>query len=791
MSYFCFFTVRVGLHLGKPRLLCKTMTEANSISPAASDPGHAPGKAQSAFIIALIVLASVLAYHPVLRFDFITYDDPDYVTENAHVQSGLTTTNIVWALKSGHAANWHPLTWISHMVDVRLFGLNPAGHHATNVLLHVIDSVLLFALFRRLTGAAWRSGFVALLFAVHPAHVESVAWISERKDVLSTLFFFLTLLAYTAYSKRKDAPPPGPRRVGALYALSLVLFALGLMSKPMLVTLPCVLLLLDFWPLARFRSRGWPSLVVEKIPFFALSFGSCVITLLVQKEAEQGLDTYPLRARIANMLVSYLRYLGKLMWPFNLATPYPGISHWPASYAVGAALILVLGTIAFVWSMRKFPFGIVGWLWFLGTLIPVIGIVQVGEQSMADRYTYVPFVGLFIVLVWGAGEVAARLRIPRSIDVLLGLLACALCTWRSHDQVQTWRDSATLYRHAINVTRNNFIAYYNLGNYADHHGRADEAMTNYLKSVEIQPHYPEPLNNIGCLFTDRKQFAEAIPYFEAAIKSRPDFTDAHENLANALRELGRLPEALPHYRVVVEKRPAESGSLNGLGNALAQQAKYTEAIPYYEASLKVKPDQAAAHYSLANALMKLRRLDESISHYRSSLEFDPGNALALHDLGIALAMRGSLDEGAVVLRKAVSLQPTNAVYLLTLGKVLAQQGKPDQALVYFNDAVRLAPGNPDARNSLGSALATTGQLDQAIEQFHESIRLRPLSPSTHFNLGRALAAQGKSDEARTAFAEVLRLKPDLVAAQRELQRLDSLKPGSNGQLSNPVAPANP
>lgn len=721
-----------------------------------------------AFICLLLAVAIMATYYPVIHNQFVTYDDPDYVTDNAHVKNGLNPGDVAWAFRTGHAGNWHPLTWLSHMMDVQLFKLNPAGHHLTNVLFHTANTILLFAVLRRLTATWWRSAFVAALFALHPLHVESVAWISERKDVLSAFFFVLTLLAYASYAQGSNT---GGRR--SFYLLSLTFFALGLMSKPMLVTVPCVLILVDYWPLGRFQSGSIPKLLIEKIPFFALSAASCVATLVVQKEAQQTLDTLSVGARVGNSLVSYARYLLKMFWPFNLATPYPHPGHWPVGEVILAALLLGILTLTVLWFGRRSPFAIVGWLWFLGMLVPVIGIIQVGEQSMADRYTYLPYIGIFIVLVWTAAEVCGRLHVPPVFSGTVGILLLALCAVRARDQVHCWEDSYRLYRHAIAVSKNNFIAYYNLGSYLDTQGRMDEAMTNYLKAVEIQPHYQDPLNNLGVIFANRKQFADAIPYFEAAIRLKGDFTDANANLANSLRESGKFAEAIPHYRAVLEKRPEDTSALNGLGNALSSQGQFAEAIPYYEKSLHAKPDQTAAHYDLGNAFLKLRRLDEAIGQYRLAVEQKPDHAHALHDLGVALAMKGRTDEAIAQLRQAVRVEPENPIFALSLGKVLGSQGSFDQALPFFTQAVRLAPNNPDAHNGLGSTLAAVGRIGEAIEQFEISLQLRPANPATHFNLGKALAAQGKIDAAREHYNEALRLRPDFAPARREL---DSLAP---------------
>jgi tetratricopeptide (TPR) repeat protein len=561
----------------------------------------------------------------------------------------------------------------------------------------------------------------------------------------------------------------------------------------MLVTLPFVLLLLDYWPLRRNAECGmqsaesgirsaqggallWMKLIWEKLPFFALSAASSLVTVLVQERAMQPLTNLSLGARVGNALVAYARYLGLAFWPANLATPYPHPGHWPLYQVLLAAALLAGLTLAALALCRRLPFIPTGWFWFVGMMVPVIGIVQVGEQSMADRYTYLPLIGVFIVVAWGMGAVAARLRLPRAACGVAAGLVLVACAFRTSQQLPAWQNSESLYRHAVRVTKKNWIAYYNLGSCLDADGRVDEALTNYFKAVELQPHYPDPLNNIGCALANRKQFAEAVPYFEAALRSRPDLISAHENIAAALRELGRLSEAIPHLQFVVKAKPEDTGAWNGLGNALVSEGRYAEAIPCYEASVRAKPDQAAAHYNLGNALAKLRRADEAISQYQLALQQKPNYPEAQHDLAIVLARQGKPEEALPHLREAIRGQPGNAAYRLALGKVLAALRQLDEATQAFTEAVRLAPSNPDAHSALATALAMAGKLDEAIPHYQEALRYRPDNPGTHLNLAKALASQGQTDEAIRHLNEALRLKPDFAEARQALQALEAAKP---------------
>ena len=523
----------------------------------------------------LLTVMTLAVFLPVARHGYVNYDDSDYVTANRHVQSGLTWENVVWAFKSGHASNWHPLTWISHMLDAQLFGDKPGAQHLVNLGLHIADTLLLFLLLRRMTGALWRSFMVAALFAVHPLHVESVAWISERKDVLSAFFFLLTLGAYARYAEcRMQRPNAGrtprtscftfhvsrftPVPAAGWYLVALLLFTLGLMSKPMLVTLPFVLLLLDFWPLGRFHpssltprpSLPW-RLLAEKAPFFLLAAASSVVTFIAQRKGGAVSTSLSFGARLANAVISYVRYIGKMLWPRDLSILYPHPGHWPAWEVAASLVILVAICVAVVLLSRRRPYLPMGWLWFCGTLVPVIGLVQVGIQSMADRYTYLPLIGLFIMLVWGIAD-----SIPpqpwRGGAMAVGggalLVACALLT---EQQVQFWRDSAALFGHAVQVTKDNYLAYNNLGFYLSGQGKTAEAMENYRMSLKINPAYEDALNNLGYALAGQKKYLEAVPLYEAALRIRPDQAEVHNNLGNALSEIGKIDEAIQHYLVLL------------------------------------------------------------------------------------------------------------------------------------------------------------------------------------------------------------------------------------------------
>ena len=502
-------------------------------------------------VCALLLLAVALVFGQTVGHEFVNYDDDDYIYENSQVTRGLTSEGVGWAFTRSHSGNWHPLTWMSHMLDCECYGLRPGGHHLSNVLLHAATAILLFLALRQMTGRLWPSALVAVVFAVHPLRVESVAWVTERKDLLSGLFFMLTLAAYARYAGRPFSP--------ARYLAVVVLFALGLMAKPMLVTLPFVLLLLDYWPLDRFDGspRRGLRLIVEKIPLLLLAMASCMVTLQVQSMAFAEGRATPFSLRIANALLAYVTYLGQIFWPAGLSVlyPYPTQS-LPMWKVAGASLVLAAITSSAMAGWRKRPYLLVGWLWYLGMLVPVIGLVQVGTQAMADRYTYLAQIGPYLVLVWGSESMCRGWTWRRwmcgaaSALIVAGLIACA---WR---QATYWRNSETLWTHTLAHTAENFLAHNNFGVDLARQGRLDEAMAQYRSALEINPGYPEANVNLAGLLSRRGKDQEAIAYYERALRNVRERVEIHFTLGTVLRRQGRLPK--PSH---VSRRPCKSGPI--------------------------------------------------------------------------------------------------------------------------------------------------------------------------------------------------------------------------------------
>ncbi len=669
---------------------------------AASSARRTPlGRIDLAIAVALVA-ATLLVYAQVRTHGFLNYDDPDYVTANPHVSAGLTTAGAAWAFTTGHDANWFPLTWLSLMADVQVFGLNAGAHHLVSVVLHLLSALLLFAVFRRMTGTRWPPALVACLFALHPLHVESVAWVAERKDVLSGLFWMLTLLAYARYVGR-----PGRGR----YALVLAAFGLGLMAKSMLVTLPLVLLLLDWWPLGRWSPTAGRRalatvvpLIREKLPLLALSAAMSAVTFLVQRSAGAvaSVDTVPPGERLANAVMSYAVYLRDMVWPARLAIFYPlrPIDPWAA--LVSAALVAAV-TIAVVREAGRRPYLTVGWLWYLGTLVPVIGLIQVGSQSHADRYTYIPSIGITLAAAWGLADIARRW--PRYRMALAGLAAAAcvaagVVTWRL---LPSWRTSDAVFTHAIESTGANYVAEFNLGMVQRSEGHLDAALARYERALAIRPAYAEAQNNIAEILIVRNRAPEAMPHLAEALRLRPGLVDAHINLGVASAEAGRPDAAAAAFRDALRLDPENAQALAGLGRALARLGQSDEGIRLLAEAARRAPDSPDIHAGLATALALAGRSSEARAEFAAAIRLQPANAQAHFDLGTLLARDQQWSEAAGEFGEAVRLQPDYVRARVNLGSSLATLGRYDEAIAQFSEALRLQPNLDEARRNLDYA----------------------------------------------------------------------------------------
>ena len=579
-------------------------------------------------ICLVLALSTVLIFWDIFSHQFVIIDDPIYVARNPHVQSGLTLQNIKWAFTTTRAEFWHPLTWLSYMLDTQLFGQQPAGYLFTNLLLHVLNAILMFVLFRAMTQNRWQSALVAVLFALHPLHVESVAWIAERKDVLSSFFWLLTMGVYINYARH-----PGLKKM----LLLCLAMSLGLMAKPMLVTLPCVLLLLDYWPLRRFRLESSLGanlsealfLIREKIPLFALAAIFSLAAFVVQKTGGgiSSADQYSLADRIYNAVISYVSYMWKMIWPHKLAVFYPFPDTFPIWQVGGAGFVLIGITILAIQSARRYPFFIVGWLWYLGTLLPVIGLIKIGDFSMADRYTYIPLTGIFIIIIWGIPEIIPKLPLKKlalgavSAIVITGLAAV------SHFQVRLWKDSFTLFEHALHVTEKNYYAHYGLGHALAGQGRMDQAGVQFSKAVELMPSKATLHNDLGRVLASQGQFQKAEIHFDKALEIKPQFPDAHFNLANVLVVNNRLGPAIFHFSEALRLHPRIADDNDSTASLSVPQ--YLELVDRVDTKAK---------------------LDRAVAHNRKKLSDNPHNLIAVRNLAILYSVKGDYDQALVLLQ---------------------------------------------------------------------------------------------------------------------------------------------
>jgi tetratricopeptide (TPR) repeat protein len=589
--------------------------------------------------IALFV-ATIYVYSDVNKFNYVNYDDNEYVSENYNIQKGINAESLKWCFTAVHSNNWHPVTWISHMVDFSLFGINPAGHHVVSVIIHIVNVFLLFILLYLITGLRWPSLLVSAVFALHPAHVESVAWIAERKDVLSAFFMFLTIISYYLYVKDKKATK------WISYVLALILFALGLMSKPMLVTLPFVLLLLDFWPLSRMKKDVWVWL--EKIPFFALTIISAVLTFWAQKSmgAVQSVNQFPIFLRIENAALSTIKYIGKLFWPHPLVVFYPYNQYISIITFTLCLLVILFFTFLFLKEYKKRKYLIVGWLWFLGTLVPVIGIVQVGTQAMADRYTYITHIGLTIIIAWWAYEMLKRFKNRESIYAVIIIFLIFLQVPLTRLQASYWEGPIILFEHQLKYEIGTPLIMNNLGLSYSEKGQTDKAIDSYYKALEINPTYFSVLNNLGSALSSKGDIPGSIKYYQKAVDSEPN---------NPLI-----------YRIY-----------NNLGIAAIYQQRLNDAVGYFEKAMRLEPGYDATYNNMGVAMENLGRLDDAIFYYRQGLIINPRHSGLYNNIGLAYGKKGEVDKAIEYFTRAIQADPNNgtAVNNLSLAKKYKAEGR--------------------------------------------------------------------------------------------------------------------
>jgi tetratricopeptide (TPR) repeat protein len=704
------------------------MTGSPSPPKAPVATGRLDQRGPVAALCLLLVAITFAVFGQTAHFGFVNFDDDLYVYANARVTCALTWKGLLWAWMHPVCYFYHPLTMLSLMVDYQLHGLHAGGYHLTNVLLHAASAVLLFLVLRRMSGALWRSAFVAAVFAIHPLRVESVAWISERKDVLSGLFFMLTLGAYARYVRQ-----PSRRR----YAAVALAYALGLLSKNMLVTLPMVLLLLDWWPLQRFKLDGagggkaalfW-RLVKEKIPLFLLSIASCVATALVPVKIPESVRV-PLFGRIGNALVSYVIYLRQMVCPARLAIPYlyppNGLPFW----MVGLAFVLLAAISITVWACReRRPYLLMGWLWYLGMLLPVAGFIQISYHARADRYTYLPAIGLALAATWAVGDWSRRWKLPRA--VLGGLMAALIaalmiCSWK---QTGYWKDTETLWTHTLACAPGNHTALSKLGLLLCQQGRLDEAVAHYQNGLQIYPDDAEIHADLGNALLQQGNVDQAIAHYLMALKVMPDFAEAHYNLGNALVQKDRFSEAVTQFQVALRFNPTNADAHINLGNVLFKLGRVDEAIAHYQNALQIKPDFVPVRLNLGNALLQVGKPDQALAHLQQALDANPNNAGLRLSLGLCLLQLGRMQDALSQYQNALQIEPANPALQNNLAWLLATS--PEASLRDGNRAVELARQanaltsgqNPAFLTTLAAAFAEAGRFPEAVETAQRALSL--------------------------------------------------------------------
>ena len=766
--------------------------------------------------LALITLA---IYSPVLTHGFLIYDDQQYVTTNPQVRAGLRWHGIVWAFTTFYASNWHPLTWISHMLDCQLYGLNPLGHHLTNLLLHTANTALLFLFLNRATGALWRSALVAGLFAWHPLHVESVAWIAERKDVLSAFFFLLTIGAYVRYAEKSVISDQWSvvwkKGRAAWYCGALAFFALGLLSKPMLVTVPFVLLLLDYWPLmrgARAEARMVKligALLLEKVPFFVLAGLVCVLTVLAQGRAYSIVSNaaLPLSTRMGHAAISYAHYVGATFGPRRLAAYYPYESKEPVSEIMLACGFLVLITVMAVWFAKRRPYLLVGWLWFLGMLVPVIGLVQVGDQAWADRYTYLPLIGIFMAVVWeGAQLLDEKIANPKARGRFAAVASAAVAlpllgmTWH---QVGYWKSSRSLFEHAAAVTENNAKAITLLGSLLAEEGKLDEARSYYARALAYDSRNPQAHYSLGKLLEREGKLNEAITEYEHALWFKPLREETHIRIGMLLAKQNRSSEAAAQYQAALDFNPQSAAALNNLARLLHTEGRSDEAIEKYSSALKIDPGLAEAHNNLGVLLLQKGKISEGVAQLREALRLKRSDPETEYNLAMGLNQQSQWNEAALLFARIAPARPQDANLYCEYGLALSNLGRTREAMRCYAHALLIQPDLPAALDRLAWILVTDPDPSirngaEALPMAQRAYELTGMKDAEKLlTLAAAYAENGRFAEAAETVKKTEQLpkmnQPFNSMAQRMLEAFRSEKPWreEKERYANPSASSNP
>ncbi len=744
-------------------------------------------------IVSILIIVTLIIYWQVKDFNFINFDDEIYVTKNEIVKSGLNQKSIAWAFNPAPSkikTYWHPASWLSHMLDVQLFGLNPAGHHLTNVFFHLLNSFLLFLLLKLMTGAVWRSAIVAALFAWHPINVDSVAWIAERKNVLSTCFLFLTLLSYQRYAK-------SPNKTA--YMVTLAFFIAGLLSKPMLITLPFILLLLDYWPLRRFnrnflfaghmdetaslktfKSVPIRTLLIEKIPFFVISIALIWMVTSTLSSTKISLSAVPLSLRISNAIVSYVLYAYKLIWPFNLAVYYPFPESIPDWQVAASAGLLITMTSIFALSASKRPYLLIGWLWYLGTMVPASGLIQSGLwPALADRWAYVPGIGFFIVIVWGGAYLFQRLQVKKSLSFFLPALLLGALIVISWQQASHWQNSRTLFQHAIAVTGENEISNNNYALALLEQDRPAEAIAFLKRAVAINPTYTKSYYNIGIIHSLKNRYADAITYFKKAIAHDKHYVMAHKNLAYALNKTGQINPAIDHFEISLKLEPNDPSTLFRLAMLYRKAGREKDAYTTFKEAVRINPNHYLALNEIGLHFITQDEMQKAVTYFLKAHEMAPNNMDIINNVSAAFIsmqkMKKALAYAAKALQaspfdpasqkyfltavkhikkqkdaistleRALKQNPENVFLLKALGDCYQKQALFGKAIQIYERVYQLAPQSIDGLNALAVSYARNGDVVKALDVFFKLIKLDPQNARLHYNIACVYAMQNDID----------------------------------------------
>lgn len=737
-------------------------------------------------LITLVLLSFIICvvYQNLHDHDFISFDDNVYVFENPHVNEGFSSDNIIWAFNVfNNTAYWHPVTWLSHMLDCQLFNLNAGMHHLTSLVIHIANTLLLFLVLQLMTGAIWQSAIVAMLFAVHPVNVDSVAWIAERKNVLSTLFWMLSILAYLYYTRR-----PCVQR----YFLIMLSLSIGLLAKSMLVTLPCVFLLLDFWPLHRLELPGSETgnakgknhpdflagllkLMLEKVPLLILSFITMLLSRLSLQNYHQLVSTatVPMDLRISNALVTYVKYIFKIFWPKNLSFFYPFPESIPAWEVVSASVFLLIVTGSVILLSRKAPYLIVGWFWYLGTLFPVSGLIQGGLwPEMADRWMYVPAIGLFIMISWSGAALLAKLPRCKLVFASLTISIIAALMLTAYNQVSHWKNSQTLFQHALDVTTDNYYAHFSLGIELFNLNNNDKAIDQFNQTLAIKNSFPEAQIGLGDAMVKKGDFDKAIDcYHQALWMSINREDDLFNKLGNAFFHKGLFDQALTYVKKSLKENPDNSGAHNNMGNILLKMDKPDEAVICYQQALLLKPDDTELLNNLSNAYLITGEISKAFACLNQALTIEPQNAITLNNLGSAYFYQGKYNQAEKFYRSAVKINPGYSDAHFNRALVLVKRGMIDQAIEQYLEVIRLTPDHANAHKNLADIYFNTNQIDRAIDHYQKSLDSAPDDAQTNFNLGIALFQKNDLSASIEHIQKALELNPGYVQAETALKEI--------------------